>query len=98
MNIGGSILSLRSDALGQAPILILMTVVLVIIGVIMIFVGIATASAGCIGTGLMWIGGGIIVGDFGGFVSIQAPPVLIAGGAGAVIVIIGAIARALGSC
>jgi len=96
--LGTSPLSLRDEAFGQAPILILVSIVLVIIGVIMIFVGITTATSGCIGSGLMWIGGGIIIGDFGGFVQVQTPPILIAGGAGAVILLVGAGARAFGAC
>lgn len=86
------------DKFGEAPILVLLSVVLVIVGVVMLLAGIATASSGCIGTGLMWIGGGIIVGDFGGYLSIQIPHVLIGGGAGAVILLVGAAVRWASGC
>ena len=89
---------MHGDETGQGPLLAIFPIVLVLIGVIMIFVGISTASGGCVGTGLMWIGGGIIIGDFGGFVVVKHPFVLIGGGAGFVVILIGAAARAFLSC
>ncbi len=79
-------------------IIAIFPLILVVIGLVLIIVGISTATGGCVGSGLMWVGGGIIVGDFGGFIQIKNPYVLIAGGAGFVILLVGAAMRAFLTC
>ena len=79
---------LRRDDSAQAEIVAL---VLVIVGVALIIYGGTLATGTEVGSGLVWIGIGIIVADVGGFVVFETPYVLIGGGAGFVIVIIGAL-------
>lgn len=89
---------LTKDVSAQGMIFAIFPIILVIAGLILIIIGITTAGGGCVGTGLMWVGGGIIVGDFGGFVMVKNPYVLVAGGAGFVILLIGAALRAFVTC
>jgi hypothetical protein len=43
---------------------------------------------------LMWIGAGLIIGDFGGFVTVNHPLILVAGGGGVVTLLVGAVFKA----
>jgi hypothetical protein len=75
----------------------LFPLLLVVIGIAFILYGL-TAASGCVGDELMWIGAGIVIGDFGGFVIVKHPAVLIGGGGGLVVLIVGAAFRALLRC
>ncbi len=78
---------LRGDDRAQAEIVAL---ILVIIGIVLIIYGATLATGTEVGSGLEWIGIGIIIADVGGFVVVKTPTVLIGGGAGFVILLIGA--------
>lgn len=90
-------MNFHSDTWALGPLTVL-SIILIVVGVVMILIGVSTAQSGCVGSGLMWIGGGVIVGGFGGFVTVQNPYVLISGGAGFVIVLVGAATRAFVTC
>ncbi len=79
--------SLWKDENAQTEILAL---ILVVAGIVIIIIGGVLASGTEVGTGLIWIGIGIIVADVGGFVVVETPTVLIGGGAGFVILLAGA--------
>ncbi len=80
-----------------AGLLSLLPIILIVIGVAFILYGL-TAASGCVGDELMWIGAGIVIGDFGGFVLVKSPSILVGGGGGLVVLIVGAALRALLRC
>ena len=86
---------LINDDHGQLQII---GAIILIIGIIMIIYGISIASNGTVGSGLMWVGGGIILGfGIGGMVAtFNYYSIAISGPAGVVVLIIGALMKAAG--
>jgi len=83
------------DAQGELETaLTIIGIIAFIAATLMIIGGINLATNGTksnhVGAGLMWIGGGCLIGDLGGVVIFQSPKLLIAGVAGVVLIIIGA--------
>lgn len=76
----------------------LIGIIFVIIGVAMLIYGISIASNGQIGSGLMWIGGGIIVGfGIGGTATtFNYYSIVVSGPPGIVLIIIGSLMKAGG--
>lgn len=76
----------------------LIGIVIVLIGICMIIYGISIASNGEVGSGLMWIGGGILLGfGLGGAATtFNYYSIVISGPPGVVLVIIGALMKAGG--
>jgi hypothetical protein len=84
----------REDDTGFLSIGTLVGLVLLLVGLAFIWFGLTRAGVGCVGDGLMWIGVGLTIGDFGGFVTVKHPLILVAGGAGIVTLLVGAVFKA----
>ena len=69
-----------------------------IVALVMVIIGIQSASGGCAATGLMWIGGGIALGGFGGTLTVRTPYIAIGGAGGLVLLLVGAFLRASMVC
>ncbi len=80
--------SLRGD--DDAQIAEIIGLILFVAGIVLIIVGLTQATGSDVGSGLEWIGGGVIIADIGGFLEVKVPHVLIAGGAGFVVLLVGA--------
>lgn len=65
----------------------------VLVGIGIILYGLLTQS-GCTGNELIWIGAGVMVAGFGEAVVFANPLIAIGGGAGVVILLVGALLRA----
>lgn len=81
--------SLRRNRLGQG----FLAAIPVLVGIAIILYGLFFQSA-CVGNELIWIGAGVMVGGFGEAVIFANPYVALAGGAGVVLLLIGAVLRA----
>jgi len=82
--------TLKEDDTGQIQ---LIGIAILIIGIAMIINGISIASHGEVGNGLMWVGGGILVGfGIGGAATtFNYYSIVISGPPGVVVLIIGAL-------
>jgi len=85
---------IRQDQTGFLSIGNLVSLGLFAFGIAFIWFGLTRAGVGCVGDGLMWIGAGLTIGDFGGFVTVKHPLILVAGGAGIVTLLVGAVFKA----